>query len=95
MGIKYRENSDGEQRRVDLASQEAPQCLQTIQDVIALIEEQVEAIRAEPSAGTVEKARTIAHLTRIAARAIETGKLAARLEMLELVLKGRQEETHA
>jgi len=68
-----------------------PRRLQTVQDVIDLLEEQVEALRAEPWAGAVEKARTIGYLAGIARKAIETGNLAARLEMLEAVLKQRKE----
>jgi hypothetical protein len=64
--------------------------LQTIQDVIDLLQEQVEALRAEVSAGTVPKARAIGYLAGIARRAIETGKIAQRLEMLEAVLKNRK-----
>jgi hypothetical protein len=57
--------------------------------VIDLLQEQVEAVRAETAATTVEKARTIAYLAGMARKAIETGCLAARLEMLEAVLKQR------
>ena len=64
--------------------------LQTIQDVIDLLQEQVEALRAEMVAGTVEKARAIGYLAGIARRAIETGKLAQRLEMLETILMNRK-----
>ena len=66
-----------------------PRRLQTIADVIDLLQEQVEAIRAESCAGTVEKARAIGYLAGIACKAIETGNLAARVEMLEAVLKQR------
>jgi hypothetical protein len=54
-----------------------------------LLEEQVEAVRAEKEASTLEKARTIGYLAGIALRAIEAGNLAARIEMLETVLKQR------
>jgi hypothetical protein len=64
--------------------------LQTVQDVIDLLQEQVEALRAEAWAGTVEKARAIGYLAAIARRAIETNKIAQRLEMLESVLKNRK-----
>jgi hypothetical protein len=39
----------------------------------------------------VPRARTIGYLAGIARKAIETGHLAARLEMLEAVLKQRKE----
>ncbi len=63
--------------------------LQTAADVIDLLEEQIEAVRAEGEAGTLEKARTIGYLAGIALKAIEAGNLAGRLEALEAVLKER------
>jgi hypothetical protein len=63
--------------------------LKTAADVIELIEEQVAAVRAEPAAGTLEKARTIGFLAGVALKAIEAGNVAARIEMLEQVLKQR------
>jgi hypothetical protein len=63
--------------------------LQKAQDVIDLLEEQVEAVRAETTAGTVEKARVIGYLAGIARRAIETGSLEARLEALEAIQQQR------
>jgi hypothetical protein len=63
--------------------------LQTAQDVIDLLQEQVEAVRGDREAGTLEKARTIGYLAGIALRAIEAGNLVARVEMLEAVLKQR------
>ncbi len=54
-----------------------PRQLQTVQDVIDLLQEQVEAIRAKGWVGTVEKARAIGYLAGIALKAIETGNLAA------------------
>jgi hypothetical protein len=63
--------------------------LQTAQDVIDLLQEQVEAGRSEKEAGALEKARTIGYLASVALRAIDAGNLAARIEMLEMVLKRR------
>jgi hypothetical protein len=63
--------------------------LQTATDVLQLLEEQVEAVRVEREAGTLEKARTIGYLAGISLKAIEAGNLAARIEMLETVLKQR------
>ena len=63
--------------------------LQTAADVLALLEEQVEAVRADKEAGALEKARAVGYLAGIALRAIEAGNLAARIEMLEAVLKQR------
>jgi hypothetical protein len=42
------------------------------------------------SSGTAERARTIATLAGVALRAIEAGELAARVEALESVLRGRE-----
>jgi len=64
--------------------------LKTAHDVLALLAEQVQAVRDEQDAGTLEKARTIGYLAAIALKAIETGDLAARLEALEAVLKQRR-----
>jgi hypothetical protein len=59
--------------------------------VIDLLEEQVQVVRAETQAGALEKARTIGFLAGVALKAIEAGNLAARIEMLERVLKQRAE----
>ena len=65
--------------------------LQTAQDVIDLLEEQVELVRAAPDAGALEKARAVGFLAGVALRAIEAGNVAARLEALEATLKHRAE----
>ena len=64
--------------------------LRTARDVLALLDEQVAAVRNDAEAGTLEKARTIGYLAGISLRAIEAGDLAARLEALELTLKQRE-----
>ena len=64
--------------------------LKTAADVLALLEEQVGAVRADETLTTVERARTIGYLAGISLKAIETGDLAARLESVESVLKGRR-----
>src|SRR4051794_37297122 len=64
--------------------------LKTAADVVALIEEQVGAVRAERLATTLEKARTIGFLAGVALRAIETGDLAARMEIIEAEMKQRR-----
>ena len=66
--------------------------LKTAADVLALLEEQVNAVRDDPDAGPLEKARTVGFLAGVALRAIEAGNLAGRIEMLELVLKQRAGE---
>ena len=64
--------------------------LKTAADVLALLEEQVSAVRDAPEAGTLEKARVVGYLAGIALRAIEAGDLAARLEAVEATLKVRK-----
>ena len=68
----------------------APFRLKTAHDVLALLAEQVQAVREEPDAGTLEKARCIGYLAGVALRAIEAGDLSVRLEALEAVLKARR-----
>jgi len=67
-----------------------PRPLKTVQDVIALLEEQAQAVRSDPWTGTVEKARALAYLAGVARRTIETGVLADRLEILETILHQRK-----
>jgi hypothetical protein len=69
----------------------SPQPLQDARDVVHLVHEQVEAVRADGTATPLERARVIGYLAGIARKAIETGNLAARLEMLEAVLKRRKD----
>jgi hypothetical protein len=64
--------------------------LKTASDVVALLEEQVAAVRDDATLGTVERARTIGYLAATALRAIEAGDMAARVEALEAVLKLRK-----
>lgn len=68
-----------------------PRRLQSVQDIIDLLQEQVEAVRAAPGAGPIEKARAIAYLAGVARKAIESGVVAARVEMLEAVLAKRKD----
>ena len=77
--------------RLDAAEKPPARRLQTAQDVIDLLQEQVEALRAERWAGAVQKVRAIGYLAGIARKAIETGTLAVRLAMLEAVLRQRKE----
>ncbi len=65
--------------------------LQTTHDVLDLIETQVGAVLGDPSIDTVARARCIGYLASISLRTIEAGNLAARVEMLEAVLKQRGE----
>jgi hypothetical protein len=77
--------------QLDCAQTPSPRRLQTVQDVIDLLQEQVEALRTVRWASVIQRARAIGYLASIARKAIETGKLAARLEMLEAVLRQRKE----
>ena len=74
------------------AEKPPPRRLQTAQDVIDLLQEQVESLRVERWAGAVQKARAIGYLAGLARKAIETGTLAERLEMLDTILRKRKEE---
>jgi hypothetical protein len=67
--------------------------LQTAQDVIDLLQEQVAAGRADQEAGTLEKARVVGYLAAVTLKAIEAGNTAARLEALEMILKQRNGES--
>ena len=58
--------------------------------MLKLLEEQVAAVRGEPNAGTLEKARCVGYLAGVALKAIEAGDLTARLEAVESVLKARR-----
>ena len=64
--------------------------LKTAADVLALLGEQVAAVRDDPDVGTLERARCIGYLAAVTLKAIEAGDLAARLEAVEAVLKGRR-----
>ena len=64
--------------------------LKAAADVLAVLAEQMDAVRNDAGAGPVEKARLIGYLAGIGLKAIETGNLEARIEMLEAVLKQRQ-----
>ena len=63
-------------------------------DVLAVLAEQVNAVRAHPGADPVERARTLGFLAGVALRAMEAKDLAARLEAVERVLKLRKDEQH-
>src|SRR5204862_3786292 len=64
--------------------------LKTAADVVAVLEEQVAAVRDDERAGTLEKARCIASVSNVALRAIEAGEIAARVDAIERALKARQ-----
>ncbi len=64
--------------------------LKTARDILALLEEQVNAVRDEPEAGTLEKARAVGYLAGVALKAVEVADLSARVEAVERVLKKRR-----
>lgn len=66
--------------------------LKTAQDILALLSEQFDAVRADSEASTLEKARTIGFLAGVALRAVEAADTSARLEALERVFKLRKED---
>ena len=66
--------------------------LETAGDVIALLENQVEAVLDDAEAGTLEKARVVGYLAGVSLKAIECGNLTARLEALESSLMKRSED---
>jgi len=57
--------------------------LQTAQDILELLAQQVNAVREDANAGALEKARCVGYLAGIALRAVETAQLEARLTELE------------
>ena len=69
-----------------------PRRLQTAQEVIDVLEEQMEALRRDPCLAPVDKARAIAFLAGQARQAIMTGALAARMEALEQVFEQRWQQ---
>ena len=78
------------QRVVPLqGTQHSPPSLRTAADVLELLEEMTAAVWADPFTRPPEKARAVGYLAGVALKAIEARDLAARVEMLETVLKLR------
>ncbi len=61
-------------------------------DVLAVLAEQVNAVRADAASEPNERARTLGFLAGLALRAMEGRDLAARLEAVERVLKLRKDQ---
>jgi hypothetical protein len=57
--------------------------------VLSLLDDQVQAVRADETAGTLERRLSIGYLAGVSLRAAEAGQLAARLEALERALMAR------
>jgi hypothetical protein len=67
----------------------APAPLRTAANVLDLLEQLTAAVWADPFTRPTEKARAAGYLASVALKAIEARNLAARVEMLEAVLKLR------
>src|SRR5579871_7019978 len=66
--------------------------LQSAQDLVDLIEEEVNNVRGAPWVAVLAKAQVIGRLVGVARAVLETNQIAARMSMLEAVLKRRKEE---
>ncbi len=82
-----------ESRRLVRALPGEPVPLDHPADVLALLEEQVNEVRADPCADPAERARTLGFLSSLALRAMEARDITARLEAVERVLKLREKAT--
>jgi hypothetical protein len=81
-----------EQRSVAIrAAAVEPVPLDSPADVLELLNEQVNVLRADPLIDPVERARTLGLLGALALRAMDSRDLQARLEAVERVLKLRRE----
>jgi hypothetical protein len=60
--------------------------LQTAEDLVDLLQEQIDAVRQDPVARPIEKARCIGGLVGVALRTLEQRDLTSRIEALEAVL---------
>lgn len=67
----------------------APLPLRNARDALAILGEQVNAVRADRHANTQGRARSVAYLIAVALKAIEVADLAERLEAVEAALKMR------
>lgn len=68
----------------------APIRVETAQQILELLAEQINDVRADASVGTVERARAIGYLAGVALRAVEVADLAARVEALEQALEAEK-----
>lgn len=65
--------------------------IRTPEDLLNLLDEQIDAIRATPWAGPMQKAQAIGVLAGIARKVMDDHTTAARIEVLEAVLKQRRQ----
>ena len=68
---------------------DSPPSLRTAADILELLDDMTAAVWADPFTRPAEKARAVGSLAGVALKAIEARDLAARVEMLETVLKLR------
>jgi hypothetical protein len=86
------EQCSAEVQRVRAVAVPRPMQLDRPGDVLALLAEQANEVRADQAADPVEKARTLGFIASIALRAMEARDLTARLEAIERVLKLRRDD---
>ena len=60
------------------------------QDVLAILTEQLEAVRNDIEIKSTERARCVAYVCGVALKAIEAGEVAKRLQELERAVKSRR-----
>ena len=78
--------------RIVSAEPVAPVPVEHPGDVLAVLAEQINAVRADAQSDPIESARTVGFLAGVALRAMEANGLAERLEAVEKVLKLRRDE---
>ncbi len=72
-----------------------PLALRDPADVVGLLAEQAEAVRRDPFAGPLDRARTLTLIGGMALRAMDAAAGRARLEALERALKARADQQRA
>ena len=65
--------------------------LRTPQDILSLLEAHIVAVGSDPELGTLDKAKGIASLSRVALKAKEGDDLSNRIEALEATLNRRRQ----
>jgi hypothetical protein len=73
----------------------APLSLRSPADVVDLLAEQAEAVRRDPHADPLDRARTLGFVGALALRAMDAAEGRARLDALERALKLRTEQHKA
>jgi hypothetical protein len=69
--------------------------LRTAEDLVELVQEQIDAVRHDPAARAIEKARCIALLIGVALRTLEQRDLTSRLEAIEAILNQPERDVKA